>query len=139
MWFDNARELTERWHHQAQIRLATNRPNIMTSELYHPVLDTFLRGLPHTYKNVEAPDGTAVLVEIVGDCGGEWCLVRSSDAWCFASELPLAIAAHIVIPQAIAWRLFTKGISHEAAHAAVTIGGDRALVEHVMRLVAIVG
>lgn len=139
VWFDNARELTERWHHQAQIRLATNRPNIMTSELYHPVLDTFLRGLPHTYKNVEAPDGTAVLVEIVGDCGGEWCLVRSSDAWCFASELPLAIAAHIVIPQAIAWRLFTKGISHEAAHAAVTIGGDRALVEHVMRLVAIVG
>ena len=38
VWFDNARELTERWHHQAQIRLATNRPNIMTSELYHPCL-----------------------------------------------------------------------------------------------------
>ena len=25
-WFDTARELTERWHHQQQIRLATNRP-----------------------------------------------------------------------------------------------------------------
>ena len=24
-WFDTARELTERWHHQQQIRLATNR------------------------------------------------------------------------------------------------------------------
>ena len=29
-WFDTARELTERWHHQQQIRLATNRPGIMT-------------------------------------------------------------------------------------------------------------
>ena len=25
-WFDTARELTERWHHQQQIRLATDRP-----------------------------------------------------------------------------------------------------------------
>src|SRR6201997_1804391 len=45
-WFDTARELTERWHHQQQIRLATNRPGIMTRELYRPVLDCFLRGLP---------------------------------------------------------------------------------------------
>ena len=44
VWFDNARELTERWHHQEQIRLATNRPGIMTPPLYHSVLDTFLRG-----------------------------------------------------------------------------------------------
>jgi uncharacterized protein (TIGR03083 family) len=44
VWFDTARELTERWHHQEQIRLATNRTGIMTPLLYHPVLDTFLRG-----------------------------------------------------------------------------------------------
>jgi hypothetical protein len=25
-WFDTARELTERWHRQQQIRLTTNRP-----------------------------------------------------------------------------------------------------------------
>ena len=43
-WFDTARELTERWHHQQQIREATNRPGIMTPDLYHPVLDCFLRG-----------------------------------------------------------------------------------------------
>jgi uncharacterized protein (TIGR03083 family) len=139
VWFDNARELTERWHHQAQIRLATNRPGIMTPELYHPVLDTFLRGLPHVYRNVNAPVGTALLVEIAGECGGQWCLVRSVDAWGFTAELPPEIAAHVVIPQAIAWQLFTKGISHEAAHAAITITGDAELAEHVLQLVAIVG
>src|SRR5208337_934899 len=54
-WFDTARELTERWHHQQQIRLATNRPGLMTPALYHPVLDCFLRGLPHLCRNIDAP------------------------------------------------------------------------------------
>jgi uncharacterized protein (TIGR03083 family) len=80
VWCDNARELTERWHHQEQIRLASNRPGIMTPPLYHPVLDTFLRGLPHAYRDVAAPIGTAVLIEVSGDCGGQWCLLKSKDA-----------------------------------------------------------
>jgi uncharacterized protein (TIGR03083 family) len=50
-WFDTARELTERWHHQQQIRLATNRPGITTRELYYPVLDCFMRALPFTYRD----------------------------------------------------------------------------------------
>jgi len=53
-WFDTAREFTERWHHQQQIRLAVNKPGIMTRELYYPVLDCFLRALPFTYRNVSA-------------------------------------------------------------------------------------
>jgi uncharacterized protein (TIGR03083 family) len=139
VWFDNARELTERWHHQEQIRLATNRPGIMTSLLYHPVLDTFLRGLPHAYRDVTAADNTALLVEISGDCGGQWCLVRSHDTWSFTSDLPSAIVSHIMIPQSIAWRLFTKGIDRESARAKVTMTGDKTLAEHVLQLVAIVG
>jgi uncharacterized protein (TIGR03083 family) len=139
VWFDNARELTERWHHQEQIRLATNRPGLMTPLLYHPVLDTFLRGLPHAYRDVTAADNTALLVEISGDCGGQWCLVRSHDTWSFTSDLPSAIAAHIMIPQSIAWRIFTKGIDRGSARAKVTITGDKTLAEHVLQLVAIVG
>ncbi|MDX6458786.1 MAG: hypothetical protein QOE55_2483 [Acidobacteriaceae bacterium] len=139
VWFDNARELTERWHHQEQIRLATNRPGIMTPLLYHPVLDTFLRGLPHAYRDVTAADNTALLVEISGDCGGQWCLVRSHDTWSFTRDLPSAPVSHIIIPQSIAWRIFTKGIDRESARAKVTITGDKALAEHVLQLVAIVG
>ena len=44
-WFDTAREFTERWHHQQQIRLAVERPGIMTREFYYPVLDCFMRAL----------------------------------------------------------------------------------------------
>jgi len=139
VWFDTARELTERWHHQEQIRLATNRPSIMTPPLYPPVLDTFLRGLPHAYRDVTAAANTALLVEISGDCGGQWCLLRSQDSWSFTSDLPSAIASHIIIPQSIAWRLFTKGIDRDSARAKLTISGDKALAEQVLQLVAIVG
>jgi uncharacterized protein (TIGR03083 family) len=139
VWFDNARELTERWHHQEQIRLATSRPSIMIPALYHPVLETFMRGLPYTYRDVTAPLGTAVLVEVTGDCGGRWCLVNSGAGWIFVDELPSAIAAQIVIPQAIAWRVFTKGIDCEAAYPHLTVRGDEALAGHLLRLVAIVG
>jgi uncharacterized protein (TIGR03083 family) len=138
-WFDNARELTERWHHQAQIRLATDRPGIMIPALYHPVLDTFMRGLPYTYRDVGAAVDSALLVEISGDCGGKWCLVNSEAGWNFVHQLPASIAAEIVIPQAIAWRVFTKGIDREAAYREVTIRGDESLAGHVLRLVAIVG
>jgi uncharacterized protein (TIGR03083 family) len=139
VWFDNARELTERWHHQEQIRLATHRPGIMVPSLYHPVLDTFMRGLPYTYRDVTAPVGTAILVEVSGECGGQWCLVYSEAGWVFAEELPLAITAHVVIPQAIAWRLFTKGIDRETAYPQLTFRGDELLAGHVLGLVAIVG
>lgn len=139
VWFDNARELTERWHHQEQIRLATNRPGIVIPALYHPVLDTFLRGLPYAYRDVGAAVGTALLVEVSGDCGGQWCLFRSKDGWSYTSGLPSDIRSHITIPQSIAWRLFTKGIDRESARAEVTITGDIALAEPVLQLVAIVG
>jgi uncharacterized protein (TIGR03083 family) len=139
VWFDNARELTERWHHQEQIRLATGRPGIMIPALYHPVLETFMRGLPYTFRDVSAPVGSAVLVEVSGDCGGQWCLVNSEAGWIFAEELPSVIAAYIVIPQAIAWRVFTKDMDHETAYAQVKIRGDESLAGHVLRLVAIVG
>ena len=139
VWFDNARELTERWHHQEQIRIATNRPGIMTPALYHPVLDTFMRGLPHTYRDVPASIGTAILVEISGDCGGQWCLLKSPGGWVFADEVPSNVAAHIVIPQSIAWRIFTKGIDRNSVYPKLSLRGDTALAEHVLTLVAIVG
>jgi len=138
-WFDTARELTERWHHQQQIRLATNRPGIMTPDLYHPVLDCFVRGLPHTYRHVEAPAGTLLLLEISGECGGLWVLARGSTGWGLAKPVRDEFAARVKIPQELAWRVFTKGIDRDSARAQIEIEGNRDLGEHVLHMTAIVG
>jgi uncharacterized protein (TIGR03083 family) len=137
-WFDTARELTERWHHQQQIRLATDRPGIMVPDLYHPVLDCFVRGLPHLYRDVIAPVGTALLLEISGDCGGEWLLSRASTGWRFVNGPVEDLAARVTIPQAMAWRIFTKGIDRNSARTEVRIDGDPDLGEKVLSLTAIV-
>jgi uncharacterized protein (TIGR03083 family) len=138
-WFDTARELTERWHHQQQIRFATNRPGIMTPELYHPVLDCFVRGLPYALRSVDAPPGTTIRLEIPGDCGGTWLLSKRDSGWGFASSSEAAPAARVVIPQELAWRVFTKGIDRKEALAHSSIEGDRLLGERVFHLTAIVG
>jgi uncharacterized protein (TIGR03083 family) len=137
-WFDTARELTERWHHQQQIRQATNRPGIMTPALYHPVLDCFLRGLPYIYRDVEADDGTTLLVEISGDCGGCWYLSKRRKNWQFVNHPLQPLSASIAIPQEIAWRVFTKGIDRESAEGQIKLEGNRSLADRVLELTAIV-
>ena len=138
-WFDTARELTERWHHQQQIRLATNRPGIMTPDLYHPVLDCFLRGLPHLYHDVDAPADTVLHVEISGDCGGHWFLSKTSAKWEFVKPAGVNVAAQVTIPQQLAWRLFSKGIDRDSARSQISIQGNSKLGEKVLHLTAIVG
>ena len=139
-WFDTARELTERWHHQQQIRLATHRPGIMTPDLYHPVLDCFVRALPFAFRTVDAPPGAAILLRISGDCGGQWCLMRApASGWTFANPLAGDIAATVTIPQDLAWRLFTRGVDRDAARAQIEITGSRELADVILHLTAIVG
>jgi hypothetical protein len=138
-WFDTARELTERWHHQQQIRLATNRPGIMTPDLYHPVLDCFLRGLPYVFRQIEASGGTVIQVVIAGESGGQWILSRGTATWNLVAQFSRDFTARVTIPQELAWRLFTKGIDRDSARAQIEIEGDRELSEKILDLTAIVG
>lgn len=142
-WFDTAREYTERWHHQQQIRLAVNRskpgnPGIMTRELYYPVLDCFMRALPFTYRNVSAGAGTLVRITVLGECGGSWDLLRGDTAWMLTEHEQDQPKAEATIPQEIAWRIFTKGIDRALAQTQVKIRGDTALALPVLGMVSIV-
>jgi uncharacterized protein (TIGR03083 family) len=136
-WFDTARELTERWHHQQQIRCATGRQGLMIPELYHPVLDCFMRGLPFAFRRVEAPPGTMVRVEISGDCGGVWQIGREAAGWALAMPTD-RWDSRALVPQEIAWLLFTRGIRREEAETKVRVEGDRALGLRALELTAIV-
>jgi hypothetical protein len=79
-WLDVARQYTERWTHQQQIRDAVGLPGLKEPAFMAPVLDA-----------------------------------------------------------ETAWRLWTKGIRQDAARAAVSISGDRALGLPVLDAVAIIG
>ncbi len=136
-WFELAREYTERWHHQQQIRLAVNKPGIMERDLYFPVLDTFMRALPFRYRDVEADEGALIQFRITGDAGGAWFLARRERRWELVSEPVGRLASEVEFSQDIAWKIFTKGIAKEAARPQITVTGDRNLGLHVLNVIAV--
>lgn len=136
-WFEMAREYTERWHHQQQIRLAAERPGIMDRELYFPVLDTFMRALPFRYRDMAADDGAAVKFRITGDAGGTWFLVRRARKWELESEPAGRLVSEVEFSQDIAWRIFTKGIARDDAARRIMVSGDRNLGLHVLNVIAV--
>ena len=117
VWFDVAREFTERWHHQQQIRDATGQPPLYDPYFLSPVLDTFVRALPHHFRHTAAPVGTAVRLEISGDAGGIWFLIRTARKWELTLESETEPAMDVILPQDTAWRMFTKVIDPETARA----------------------
>ncbi|HXP80180.1 MAG TPA: maleylpyruvate isomerase family mycothiol-dependent enzyme [Verrucomicrobiae bacterium] len=138
-WFDTAREFTERWHHQQQIRLAVNKPGIMTREFYFPVLDCFMRALPYAYRSVAAHAGSLAQFNIRGECGGSWYLFRDGEAWSLIASPAGETISETTIPQEIAWRSFTKGIAPEEARTQVQAMGDEAVGHHILKMISIVG
>ena len=127
------------WHHQQQIRLGVGKPGIITPELYHPVLDCFMRALPFTYRDQVRGAGTAAHFHVSGDCGGSWYLHRDAGGWQLTESPAAAPLSETTIPQEIAWRIFTKGISRDSARSQLRVSGDAELGWHVLGMIAIVG
>lgn len=136
-WFDIAREYTEKWLHQQHIREAVGAPLLTERQWLFPVLDTFLRALPHAYRQVNAPEGAAIHLQITGEAGGDWSLLRQDQRWqLFAGRAPTPIATGR-LDQDLAWRLFTKGISPTLASTQIKTEGDATLTRHILSMVSI--
>jgi uncharacterized protein (TIGR03083 family) len=130
-WFDLARELTERWHHQQQIRDAVARPPLF--QYLEPVLDTFVRAMPFTYRGVDAPRGTGVVFRTVEEGEGVWSLVREDD-WTLYTGAAKKPTTRITMRGDKAWRIFTRQkIDPEAV-----VEGEPALAAPLLGMVGIV-
>jgi hypothetical protein len=136
-WFHIAREFTEKWHHQQQIRDAVGKPGIMTKEFFYPVMDTFMLGLPHRFRDVEAAEDTVIKIIINTEIGGQWFLIRKNHAWRLTTTAFDHHDASITLEPDTAWKLFTKGIKPEAGKAASVISGNERLIEPVLKLIAV--
>ena len=136
-WFDVAREYTEKWHHQQQIRDAVGAPSLTGRKWLFPVLDTFLRGLPHTYRETQADEGSSVAFIIAGEAGGAWTLKREGVAWGLYTGEGEGAACEVRMDQDAAWRLLTKGLSREEAETRIEIIGDHRLGKPILGMLAV--
>jgi uncharacterized protein (TIGR03083 family) len=138
MWVHVAREFTERWSHQQHIRDAVGRPGMTERRYLHPVLDTFVRALPYTLRDVRAADGAGVGFIVTGDAGGEWWAVRERSTWRLETSAPADVLAAVTLDQDTAWRLLTRGFSPEVAVERATIDGDPRVGAVVLQMVSMI-
>jgi len=136
-WMHVAREYTEKWHHQQQIREATNHEGIMTKEFFYPAISTFFFALPHTFSRIEAPIGTVVNVKVKGEGGGDWYITKEEDKWSLLEEVQEKAATMVEIPADISWKLFSKSLRPAEVSSVVKITGDQVLGHHVLEMVSV--
>lgn len=131
--FDIAREYTERWHHQQQIRHAVGAESILTKQLYHPFLEICMQALPYHYRNVEVSDGTLIRIEVVGESGGVWSIQQNLGVWSFSDSSAQADTM-VFIDENIAWMLFANNIDAGEASQFWQVLGNRELGIHVLSM-----
>lgn len=136
-WMHVAREYTEKWHHQQQIREATGREGTMTEEFFHPVMDTFFQALPHHFREIKADEGTLIQVTISSLSGGDWYLIRTTDNWALSTDETQPPTVTVKIPGEVSWKLFSKSLRPNDIIDQVTIQGDRPLGLKVLEMVTV--
>ena len=124
VWIDVAREYTERWIHQAQLRDATGRPPLDDRWALYPVFDTFMLALPNALRTVDAPEGANVYLTVRGEAGCTWIVRKRAEGWEFGSDRGVEPFAALAIDQDDAWRLYTKGITPAEVLPRVEQRGD---------------
>lgn len=135
-WFHIAREYTEKWHHQKQIREAVGVGGLMEKEFYQPLIQTFMQALPHAYRNAKAPENTTIMVVVTSEAGGSWCIQHHHNKWTFTQDAQ-PLACRIEIDPDTAWKLFTKGLSANEAQPKLHVTGQQEWSEPLLRMLAV--
>ena len=135
-WMHIAREYTEKWLHQQQIRDAVNKPGILTKEFFYPFIDIFMMALPYTYRDVAAENGTIIKLTVSSEVGGSWFLIRDS-RWKLEKNISLSPTSEVIIDPDTSWKLFSKSWRPEHVRDKVTITGNEKLGEVALKMVSV--
>lgn len=136
-WMHIAREYTEKFLHQQQIRDAVDRPGLMTSEWFYPFLDVCMMALPHTLRNTSAQEGTTLKVTVSGNGGGDWVVRCNSGRWSFVQVETISTPkTSITIDGADAWKMFSKSIRPDSILDRIQIKGDKDLAQVALSMVS---
>ena len=136
VWLDLAREYTERWVHQQQIRDAVDRPGLQEPTWFAPVLAAFVLGLPRALGDAGHP-GATVLLTITGDAGGQWTARRHGTGWVLEPGRVTDPTASVTLDEDSAWRLFTRGMTPQGARQVAMLTGDPDLAQRALETVSI--
>ena len=136
-WFHIAREYTEKWHHQQQIRLAVGHDKeLLKDEWYCPYLDTSVRALPYHYRDVEGEATDLVKFTFLGVTEKSWFLYYEN-GWELLTSVDAEPKREVRIRDEYALKIFTKGMTREKAIESSEIIGNKRLGEKIFDMIAV--
>jgi hypothetical protein len=136
-WFHIAREYTEKWHHQQQIRVAVGQEAaLLENELYIPFLDTSMRALPYHYRTVSGQKDEVIQFTVSGG-NGSWYLWHNGETWELLSACEIPPVCQVLLDKEKAWQIFTNGLKAQQALPYLQIQGKQSLGEHILTMLAV--
>ncbi|MBN2364544.1 MAG: maleylpyruvate isomerase N-terminal domain-containing protein [Calditrichaeota bacterium] len=136
-WFDIAREYTEKWHHQQQIREAVRRPLLIEEKWLSPLINTLIRGVPPVYNKFAAGiDSENIGIYISDVIEGSWLLASEENQWRLMKSKNMETDTTIEMDDDTAWRLFTKNITEEEAIKRIRVSGNQKLGNLIAKTVS---
>ncbi len=136
-WMHLAREYTEKWHHQQQIRDALAKQGIMGDEFFSPFIATYMKGMPNQLKSHNAKPGTIIQITITGQVSYDFYFMKTASHWEEIDDPMSHYNTLISIPRDIAWKLFSKNIRPGSVRARISISGDIPLGEKAIEMVSV--
>lgn len=132
-WLHLAREYTEKFIHQQQIRAAVGKPALITDEFFLPFMQIIMQALPFTFKDVSAALQTTIKISITPS-GGTYYLVKQTDGWQLATSPQCNFIAEVTIDSDTAWQLFSGSMCADVAKLQTKIVGNASLGEVVLSM-----
>lgn len=136
-WMHIAREYTEKWLHQQQIRDAVNQPGRhMEREFFYPFIDTCLMALPYTFRNIQPAHAATVQITITGHAGGSWYNHYANGRWQLSKESSPHPTATVTMDPDTSWRLFSKSLRPADVLHKIRLEGDLVLANTALEMVS---
>ncbi len=136
-WFHIAREYTERWHHQQQMREAVGKEGIMEHPFFSPLINTFMMALPFAYRDTTAKDDAILSVSVNEPSQEKWRIRYRNQEWHFISETDGMPEVTIEMSGDTAWKLFTKALPETAVKQKIQITGNQDLAQPILKMVSV--
>ncbi len=138
LWVHVAREYTERWVHQQQIRDAVHKPGFAEEWFIRPVIEAFMLALPRALDKVPAGRGDVVRVVLTGDGGGTWIATFDGESWIGTAGPGESEVAAIEMSTDAFWRMASRTISPDEARGRARTIGDATAVDAFVHMVSMI-
>jgi hypothetical protein len=136
-WLDCARDVTEDWVHQEQIRQAVGRQQCPDVTVLYAVIDTFMHAMNHTLDQHDFLPGYTLVVRIEPELHAAWSWSNRDGRWSAAERVPHP-TTEITGDAQTWWQLCVRMLTPAQARDRVRVVGDEQLARAALNIVSII-